>query len=188
RAADDGVGAELARLGIGDVHRAALAAAVARLLAEELREHPVDRRPLGQAVTVAAMRARDEVVAAQGLADADRHGLLADVEVGQTRHLRALVELVHLLLEGANLRHLAVHVEVLLQLHPRFGCLGRHGRTSAPGPASSSQAFTVIASRRPPSLCAPHLYTASSSRATVMAASTRTRLSSEPSNRMKAPR
>src|SRR5256885_2630393 len=33
--ADDGVGAEVARLRIRDVHRAALAAAVARLLAED---------------------------------------------------------------------------------------------------------------------------------------------------------
>src|SRR5919106_2897429 len=73
------------------------------------------------------MGARDEVVAAQGLAHPDRHGLLAHVEVGQTRHLRALVQFAHLLLEGPNLRHLAVHVEVLLQLHPRLDRLSRHG-------------------------------------------------------------
>jgi len=67
-------------------------------------------------VTVAAVRARDEVVAAQRLAHADGHAFLADVEVGEARHLRALVQLVHLLLEGANLRHLAVKVEVLLEV------------------------------------------------------------------------
>src|SRR6059036_224560 len=72
------------------------------------------------------MRARDEIVAAQCLAHADRHRCLTDVEMGQTRHLRALVELVHLLLEGPNLRHLTVHVEVLLQLHPRLDHLARH--------------------------------------------------------------
>ena len=119
-AADDGVGAEVARLGIGDVHRAALAATVAGLLAEQFREHAVDRGALGEAVPVAAVGAGDEVVAMQGLADADRHGLLADVEVGQARHLRALVQLVHLLLEGPDLRHLPEHVQVLLQLHPRI--------------------------------------------------------------------
>src|SRR5207249_11526105 len=102
-AADDRVGAEVARLRIRGVHRAALAAAVARLLAEQLGEHAVDRRALGQAVAVTAMRARDEVVAAQRLADADGHGLLAYIKVGQARHLGALVELVHLLLEGADL-------------------------------------------------------------------------------------
>jgi len=32
--------------------------------------------------------------------------------MSEPRHLRALVELVHLLIEGANLRHLAIHVKV----------------------------------------------------------------------------
>jgi hypothetical protein len=77
-------------------------------------------------VAVPAVRARDEVVPAQGLAHADGHRLLADVEVGQARHLRALVQLVHLLFEGADLSHLAKHVEVLLKLHPGFERLRRH--------------------------------------------------------------
>src|SRR5207247_433621 len=124
--ADDRVGAEVARLRIGDVHRAALAAAVPRLLAEQLGEHAVDRRALGQAMAVPAVRARDEVVAAQRLAHAHGHALLADIEVGEARHLRALVQLVHLLLEGANLRHLPIKVEVLLEVEPGFGGLGRH--------------------------------------------------------------
>ena len=38
-------------------------------------------------------------------------------------------------------------------------------------------------SRRAPPVCAPQTYSASYSRATVIAASTRTRISSEPSNR-----
>src|SRR5919204_6254775 len=42
--------------------------------------------------------------------------------------------------------------------------------------------------RRAPPVWAPHTYTASSSRATVIAASTRTRMSSEPSKRTNAPR
>src|SRR6266851_1553145 len=129
-AAHDGVGAEIAGLGIGDVHRPALAAAVARLLAEQLGEHPAHRGALGQAMAVAAVGARDEVVALERLADADRDRLLADIEMGQAGHLRALVELVHLLLEGADLGHLAVHVQVLLQVHPRLGHLGRHRRPS----------------------------------------------------------
>src|SRR3989454_4796172 len=145
RPAHDGIRAEVAHLGIGDVHRAALAATVARLLAEQLREHPADGRPLGEAMAVSAMRARDEVVAAQRLADADGDGLLADVEVGEAWHLRALVELVHLLLEGADLRHLAVHVEVLLEVHPRFGHWSRHRHISlwvigSPGTATLSLA------------------------------------------------
>ena len=62
--------------------------------------------------------AGDEIVPAERLAHADGHALLPHVKVGQAWHLRALVELVHLLLEGADLGHLAKHVEVLLELHP----------------------------------------------------------------------
>ena len=58
RAADDRVRAEVAVGVVGDVHRAALAAAVAGLLAEQLGEHPADVGALGQAVAVAAVRAR----------------------------------------------------------------------------------------------------------------------------------
>ena len=69
-AADDRVRAEVAGVGIGDVHRAALAFAVAGFLAEELREHPVGRRAFGEAMSVPAVRARDEVVLAKRFADA----------------------------------------------------------------------------------------------------------------------
>src|SRR5882672_11121858 len=46
--------------------------------------------------------------------------------MSEARHLRALVELVHLLVEGANFRHLTIHVKVLLQLHPRLDRARRH--------------------------------------------------------------
>src|SRR5918911_1122421 len=62
RAADDRVRAEVAILVVGDVHRAALAAAVPGLLAEQLGEHAVDRGALGEAVAVAAVRGGDVVV------------------------------------------------------------------------------------------------------------------------------
>jgi len=42
--------------------------------------------------------------------------------------------------------------------------------------------------RRAPPVCAPQTYIASYSRATTIAASTRTRMSSDPSKRTKAPR
>ena len=95
---------------------------------------------------MAAVGAGDEVVAMQGLADADRDGLLAHVEVGQARHLRALVQLVHLLLEGPDLRHLPEHVQVLLQLHPRVDHLGRH----CPTPSIGLGGIAAILRRRPP--------------------------------------
>src|SRR5438445_560378 len=49
----DGVGPQVAALLVGDVHRSALPAAIPRRLAQELGEHPVYRRPLGQTVAVA---------------------------------------------------------------------------------------------------------------------------------------
>src|SRR5437588_165901 len=89
RAADDRVRAEVAVLVVGDVHRAALAPAVAGLLAEQLRVHAVGRGALGEAVPVAAMRGGDVVVAPQGLANPYRDRFLADVEMGEARHLRS---------------------------------------------------------------------------------------------------
>src|SRR5712692_9491158 len=111
RAAHDRVRAEVAVRVVGDVHRAALALAVAGLLAEQLGEHPGDVGALGQAVAVAAVGARDVVVLAQRRAHAHGDGLLSDVEVGEARHPGAAVELVHLFLEQPDRRHPAVHVE-----------------------------------------------------------------------------
>src|SRR6266853_2609867 len=51
-AADDGVGAEVAGVGIGNVHRAALALAVAVLFAEQLGKHAVGRRAFREAMAV----------------------------------------------------------------------------------------------------------------------------------------
>src|SRR5689334_1697663 len=56
----------------------------------------------------------------------------------QTGHLGALVELVDLLLEGADLRHLPVHVQVLLDVQPGFGRLGCHGPGFYPGSMMSA--------------------------------------------------
>ena len=67
--ADDAVGAEHALRQVGDVHRAALAAAEPVLLAEDLVHHAVDVAALGDAVAVAAMRRGD---ARRGRRDACR--------------------------------------------------------------------------------------------------------------------
>src|SRR6266536_1936945 len=127
RAADDRVRAEVAVLVVGDVHRAALAAAVAGLLAEQLREHPPHVGALGEAVPVASVRRGDPVLATKRGADADGDRLLADVEMREAGHLRAAVELVRLLLEQADERHTAVHRE--RELRADLGA--RRGRAHA---------------------------------------------------------
>jgi hypothetical protein len=139
RPADDGVRTQVAVLVVGDVHGPALAAAVALGLAEQLAEHPLGRGALGQAVSVAAVRARDVVVAAERLAHADGDGLLADVEMRQAGHLRAAVELVHALLEQADAAHPLVHAKGEVGREGGgVGADGRHRATSSPDMRAST--------------------------------------------------
>src|SRR5712692_10132377 len=121
RAGHDGVGAQVPLRLVGDVHGAALAAAVAGLLAQQLREHQVGPGSLGQAVPMAPVGARDVVVVPQRQADADRHRLLADVEVGQPRHPGRRIELVDLLLEEPDPQHLPVGAQPAIELFHRAG-------------------------------------------------------------------
>jgi hypothetical protein len=53
--ADDGVGAQIAVALVGDVHRPALAPAIAFLLAQQFAEHLLELGALGHAMPVAAM-------------------------------------------------------------------------------------------------------------------------------------
>jgi len=78
-AGDDAVGAQHPDGEVGDVHRAALALAIAVGAAEELGHHPVDVGALGDAVPVAPVGARDAIGRAQRGAHADGDSLLADV-------------------------------------------------------------------------------------------------------------
>src|SRR6185503_6423682 len=82
--ADDPVGAEDPGLHVGDVHRAALAFAVAARLAEELGHHQVDPAALGDAVAVAAVGRGDVVVGSECRAGTDPASFFADVSVGRT--------------------------------------------------------------------------------------------------------
>jgi len=115
-AAHDGVRAQVAHLLIGNVHRAALAAAIAGRAAQQLAKHAVESCAFSQAVAVPAMRAGDVIIAPQRLAHAHGDAFFAGVEMRQAGHLGGLVQLVHLLLEHAYLEHLLVHVQPLLDL------------------------------------------------------------------------
>src|SRR5690606_21245743 len=66
-AADDGVGAEVAVLLVGDVHRTALAAAVPGRTTEKLGEHEIEPRALGDAMPVPSVRGGDVVTLHQCL-------------------------------------------------------------------------------------------------------------------------
>src|SRR5688572_13422655 len=148
-AADDGVRTEVARIRVGDVHRAALALAVPRFLAEELGKHPIGGRPLRQAVSMAAVRAGDVVVRAKRLADADGNRFLADVEVRQARHQRARIEIVDALLEQPDGNHLPVQADQLLlaDVERRLLCrLRRGGHAGTPESLASTWNSTAQSS------------------------------------------
>ena len=85
--ADDAVGAQDAQLRPGDVHGAALALAVAGGLAVQLGHHAAHLAALGDDVAVAAVGAGDVVVVVEGGAHADRHRLLAQVQVHEAGQL-----------------------------------------------------------------------------------------------------
>src|SRR5687767_7105733 len=144
-ATHDGVRAKVAGGGIGNVHRPALALAVARFLAQKLRKHQVRRRALRQAVPVPAVGAGDVVVSVERLADADGNGLLTDIQMRQTGHQRARVEIVDALLEQPDGHHSLVETEQLLFSNHEGGIIrhlrgGGHAGTpeSARAPLSKS--------------------------------------------------
>src|SRR6266849_2046940 len=109
-AGDDAVGAEHADAEIGDVHRAALALAVAGLPAVELGHHAVEVRTLGDAVAVATMRRDDPVAAVERGTDADSDRLLTDVAVHHTVDLAGEIVGRGALLEMADRQHPAQHL------------------------------------------------------------------------------
>ena len=98
---------------VGDVHRAALALAVAVAPAEQLGHHAVDVGALGDAVAVAAMVADDAIGDAQVRADADGDRLLADVRVHDAVDPVVEAELERQLLEVTDQHHLAIHLNAL---------------------------------------------------------------------------
>jgi hypothetical protein len=104
---------------IGDVHRAALAAADAGILAEHLGHHAVDVTALGDRVAVPAVRRPDVIRGQKILTDADRDGLLPGVEVNEPRDVAGGVFLVQAFLESANLAHLPIGLQelVFVELH-----------------------------------------------------------------------
>src|SRR5262249_33738301 len=125
-ARDDAVGAEHADAEIGDVHRTALAFAVAGLPTVELGHHPVEIGALGDAVAMAAMRRDDPVALAERGAGADGDGRLADIAMHDAVDLAGEIIGRGALLEAADRQHPAQHLALLLGRQVRRKAL--HGR------------------------------------------------------------
>ena len=95
--------------GASDVHRAALALVVAGRLAVQLGHHQPHLAALGDDVAVAAVGAGDVVVVVQRGAHPDRHGLLPQVEVHEAGQLAGGEQVLHPVLEVADLEHPLQH-------------------------------------------------------------------------------
>ena len=123
--ADDAVRAEHALRQVGDVHRAALAAAEPVLPPEDLEHHPLGVAALGDAMAVAAVGRGDRVAVVEVHADADAGGFLAGVEMHEAGNVPGREFLVDCFLEFADEPHPLVGSN---QLVPRELQAARHGR------------------------------------------------------------
>ena len=121
-AADDAVGAHHALGQVGDMHRAALAAAQTVAPAEDLGHHAVDVAALGDAVAVAPVGAGDVVAVVQVDAHADGGCFLPGVEMDESGNAAFGKLAMHTLLELADRVHGAVALQKLfaIELHSRF--------------------------------------------------------------------
>ena len=133
-ARDDAVGAEHADAEIGDVHRAALALAIAGLPPVELGHHAVEIGTLGDAMAVAAMRRDDPVALVERGADADRDRLLADIAMHDAVDLAGEVVGRGAFLEAADRQHPAQHLALRVGRQVRRDALRRkaHGGALPP--------------------------------------------------------
>ena len=103
--ADDPVRPQHPDREVGNVHGAALAAAIAALAPEELAHHGSSRRALLQRVAVAAMGGQQQVLARKAADRAHRAGFLPDGGVDRAQHQPFLKRGDGLLLEGADAMH-----------------------------------------------------------------------------------
>jgi hypothetical protein len=118
-AGDNAVGAQHADREVGDMHRAALAAAIAALAPVELEHHAGRIGALGDGVAVAAVIGGEPVVLAQAGADAGGDTFLPERDVQRTRDLACLVGGKRRLLEGADPHHRAIEVDEALEVVAR---------------------------------------------------------------------
>ncbi len=126
---DDAIGPEDPDLGIGDVHRAAPAPVGSFGTTHELGEHPERLESLGQAVSMAAVGGRDDVIGAQRPAGANGRRLLADRQVHEAGDEAVAIELGDPLFEAADQHHATLHLEQFgARDHPGGSLDVHHGR------------------------------------------------------------
>src|SRR5215204_5138121 len=110
-ATDNGVGAQVSSVLVGNMHGAAFATAVAGFLTEQLGEHSISRCALGNAMAMSTVRTGNVIVSPQRFANANSHSFLADVKMRESRHLGAEVKLINLFFEQPDLQHLTIEAQ-----------------------------------------------------------------------------
>src|SRR5262245_45404940 len=130
--ADDGVGAEHAVLGGGEMHGAALAAHEAVVALHQLAQHLLDRHPTRERVGMAAIGAEREVPALHRGGKARGHRLLAEGEMARAFDQVLQEQIERALLALADLDLYAVdgqpHLLADVVVDARTGAVGRAGR------------------------------------------------------------
>ena len=119
-AADDGIGSEVSRIRIRDVHRSAFSFAVAGFFPEQLSKHFVERRSFGETVSVAPMSTRDVIVWLERFTDTNGNRFLTYIKVGEAGHERAGIEVINLLFEEPDHDHAPIHMKPLLGFNFRL--------------------------------------------------------------------
>ena len=111
-AADDRVRSEMAERSIGDVHRAALAAAIADLATADLRHHAIGVGAAREEDAVAAVVRGEIVLRLHRRANAGGGGFLADRQMQhRTGRQPAHVKLADVLFERSNASHEAIQID-----------------------------------------------------------------------------
>ena len=106
----DTVGTQNALVGVGDVHGAALALAVAGFLAKQLRHHELQVAALGYDMTMTAMGAGDIIVIPQAGAHTGGDSFFAKVQMNKSGDLAISKQALCLALKFADADHPQVHV------------------------------------------------------------------------------
>src|SRR5437879_2594912 len=106
--ADDAVAAVEVLLGGEHMHRAALAPGVAAVAPGQLGHDALRVHAAGEHVSVIAVGGDDGITRHRGRLHPDHDRLLADVEMAESGDQALAVELTGLLLEAADLQHIAV--------------------------------------------------------------------------------
>src|SRR6185503_13309291 len=121
--ADNCVCSQVPSILIGNVHRAAFSVTVACFLAEQFTKHLIYGCTFGKTMTMTAMGTGNVIFFIECFTDPDSNCLFTNIQMCQAGHLRALIQLVDLLLECANLEHLLVHLQPLLAIYIRQGLI-----------------------------------------------------------------